>query len=71
MASSLVYADGAWGVGRPVRGGFALVSPHKSLEGSPVMVGGANATVAESDMLGPAVVPSISLSILLGICLTY
>ena len=60
VASSFVYADGAWGVGRPVSGGFAMVTPHKSLEGSPVVVGGTNATVAESDMLGPAVVPSVS-----------
>ncbi len=60
VASSFVYADGAWGVGRPVNGGFAMVTPHKSLEGSPVVVGGTNATIAESDMLGPAVVPSVS-----------
>ncbi len=60
VASSLVYADGAWGVGRPVTNGFALVTPHKSLEGSPVVIGDANATVAETDMLGAAVVPNLA-----------
>jgi outer membrane usher protein len=60
VASSLVYADGAWGVGRPVTNGFALVTPHKSLEGSPVVVGSADSPTATSDMFGPAVVPSLS-----------
>ena len=60
MASSLVYAGGGWGAGRPVTNGFALVTPHKSLDGSPVVVGDANATVAESDLLGPAVVPNLT-----------
>ena len=60
VASSLVYADGAWGVGRPVSGGFVLVTPHRSLEGSPVVVGGSNSSIAESGMFGPAVVPSVS-----------
>ena len=60
VASSLVYAGGAWGVGRPVTNGFALVTPHSSLEGSPVVVGPADAAIAKSDWLGAAVVPSIS-----------
>jgi outer membrane usher protein len=60
VASSFVYADGAWGVGRPVTGSFALVTPHKSLEGSPIVVGTADSVVAESDFLGAAVVPSVS-----------
>jgi outer membrane usher protein len=60
VASSLVYADGGWGVGRPVSNGFALVTPHKSLEGSPVAVGDAKATLAESGMFGPAVVPNLA-----------
>ncbi len=59
VASSFVYADGAWGIGRPVSGGFALVTPHKSLEGSPVVVGSADSVVAQSDFLGAAVVPSV------------
>ena len=59
VASSLVYADGAWGVGRPVTGGFALVTPHKSLDGSPVVVGATDSVVAESGWFGPAVVPKV------------
>ena len=39
VATSLVYADGAWGMGRPVTSGFALITPHESLQGSPVVVG--------------------------------
>jgi outer membrane usher protein len=60
VASSLVYADGSWGVGRPVTNSFALVTPHQSLEGSPVVLGGTNATVAQTDILGPAVVPNLA-----------
>ena len=59
VASSFVYADGAWGVGRPVNGGFALVTPHPSLEGSPVVVGNKDFTIAESSMFGAAVVPNL------------
>ena len=59
VGSSLVYADGAWGAGRPVSGGFALVTPHQSLEGSPVVVGAADQSIAESGMFGPAVVPNV------------
>ena len=39
VATSLVYADGAWGMGRRVTSGFALITPHESLQGSPVVVG--------------------------------
>ena len=60
IATSFVYADGAWGVGRPVNGGFALVTAHPSLGGSPVVVGGTDLLVAQSDWFGSAVVPSAS-----------
>ena len=59
VATSLVYADGAWGIGRPVTNGFALVSPHRSLDGSPVVIGPADSAMAESGMFGPAIVSSI------------
>jgi outer membrane usher protein len=59
VATSFVYADGAWGMGRPVRGGFALVTPHKSLDGSPIAVGSADQIMAQSDFLGPAVVTDV------------
>ena len=60
VATSFVYADGAWGIGRRIANGFALIAPHESLQGSPVVVGEAGSHVAESDWLGPAVVPSAS-----------
>jgi outer membrane usher protein len=58
-ATSFVYADGAWGIGRPVQGGFALVTPHSSLDGSPIVVGAADSVTAKSDVLGPAVVTNV------------
>ena len=58
IGTSFVYADGAWGVGRRVTSGFALITPHESLQGSPVVVGTADAPTAETDWLGPAVVSS-------------
>ena len=60
IGTSFVYADGAWGMGRPVTSGFALITPHESLQGSPVVVGGTDSLVAETDWLGPAVVPNAS-----------
>ncbi len=59
-ASSLVYADGRFGIGRPVSGGFALVAPHKSLGEADVLVGAPDAVIAESGWFGPAVAPSVS-----------
>ena len=58
VATSLVYADGAWGIGRRVTSGFALVTPHESLKGSPVVVGDADQPIAKTDWLGAAVIPS-------------
>ncbi len=58
VSTSLVYADGAWGMGRRVTSGFALITPHESLQGSPVVIGTAELRVAETDWLGPAVVSS-------------
>jgi len=60
VGTTFVYADGAWGMGRPVTSGFALITPHESLQGSPVVVGGAESPVAETDWLGPAGVPGAS-----------
>jgi outer membrane usher protein len=60
VATSFVYADGGWGIGRRIANGFAIITPHESLQGSPVVVGEAEARIAESDWLGPAVVPSAS-----------
>jgi outer membrane usher protein len=60
VATSFVFADGAWGFGRPVTNGFAIVTPHPSLNGSRVIVGQADAPVAQTDWLGSAVVPSLT-----------
>ncbi len=59
-ASSLVFADGAWGVGRTVTNGFAVVTPHPTLEGSSVVLGPSDAPVARTDWLGSGVVPSLA-----------
>lgn len=58
VATSFVYADGAWGIGRRVSNGFALVTPHESLKDSPVIVGTQDAILAQTDWLGAAVVSS-------------
>ncbi len=59
IASSLVYADGAFGLGRPVSGGFALVTPHKSLGKADLLIGSPDAVIAQSGWFGPAVAPSV------------
>jgi outer membrane usher protein len=59
VASSLVYADGVFGWGRPVSSGFAIVKPHASLDGRPVLVGSQDSVIARSGVFGPAVVPQL------------
>jgi outer membrane usher protein len=58
--TSFVMADGAWGIGRPVRNGFAIVEAHDSLEGRTVSVGAKGAEIARSDLAGPAVINEIA-----------
>ena len=56
--ASLVFADGAIGVSRPVGSSFAVVRPHKSLRGRTVVLDpSADGARARSDFLGPAVDP--------------
>ena len=57
--TGIAFADGAFAVGRPIRGGFAIVEPHRSLNGEKVTVGPRDAEIASSDMLGPALVPDV------------
>lgn len=60
VGAALAFADGAVGVGRPIRGnGFAILSPYNSLADKSVVVGTEDNIRAESDWLGPAVVPDI------------
>lgn len=61
FASSLVYAGGYFGVGRPVVDSFAIFAPIKNLKGQRIDVNpdkDDNYT-AKSDWLGPAVLPEI------------
>ncbi|MCB1518988.1 MAG: fimbrial biogenesis outer membrane usher protein [Hyphomicrobiaceae bacterium] len=60
VGSSLVFADGAFGVGQPIRGnGFAIVKPHESISDKTVSVGGSGDVRARTDWLGAAVVPDV------------
>lgn len=60
VGTALVFADGAFGVGQPVRGnGFAIVEPHTSIAGKAIAVGTGEDVRARSDWLGPAVVSDI------------
>ena len=58
--TALVFADGAVGVGQPVRGnGFAIIEPHASIADKAVTVGSGEEIRARSDWLGPAVVTDV------------
>lgn len=60
-ATSLAFADGAVGIGQPIRGGYALVVPHPTLAGGTVLVNPRSDGVeAMADAFGPAVVPNLS-----------
>ncbi|WP_210269849.1 fimbria/pilus outer membrane usher protein [Hyphomicrobium methylovorum] len=59
-ATSIAFADGVIGVGRPIRGnGFAILSPHESIADLTVVAGMPEDVSAEADWLGPAVVPNL------------
>ncbi len=54
------FADGAFGIGQPVRGnGFAIVEAHQSIAGKTVTVGAGEDVRARSDWLGSAVVSDV------------
>ncbi|WP_237068498.1 fimbria/pilus outer membrane usher protein [Microbulbifer guangxiensis] len=61
VGSSLAYADGSLGVGRPINDSFIMVRRHDTLDGSRILVderqGG---HVAIADGFGPAVVPTVN-----------
>ena len=57
-ASSVVYAGGRFGVGRPVGDAFALIDGHPTLDGKSIIVDPSDVgPVAKSGLLGAAVVP--------------
>lgn len=61
FGTAIGYADGNIAIGQPVRGGFAILSPHKSLSESQVKAGVyKDSHRAGSDGLGPLLVSDIS-----------
>jgi outer membrane usher protein len=61
LGSSLVFADGHFGVGRPIQESFAIVSPHPTLAGKEIRVDPAEEGYrARTDFLGSAVVPDLT-----------
>lgn len=57
IGTSIAYAGGAVGLGRPVQDSFVLASPHKAMKGEQVVIGRAldNRADALSGTFGPAV----------------
>ncbi len=59
-ASSVAFADGAWGVSRPIRDGFAIVVPGKSLADKEILINhGADFRVRSARERMPAVLPNL------------
>lgn len=61
VSTSLAYADGVFGVGRPINDGFAILSPHPSIKGEVIVGNRLNGGEyqAKSGLLGGAVVPNV------------
>jgi outer membrane usher protein len=60
-ASSIVFADGQFAIGRPVSNSFAIVSGHETLSDSNVIIAQPGEPPrAYADALGPAVVSGLS-----------
>ncbi len=62
FGTSLVFADGYFGISRPVNGSFVLAVPHPTLQGrvigiNPSAIGG---NAAQIDWAGAAVLPNLS-----------
>lgn len=62
MGTAVVFAGGYFGLGRPVTDSFAIIAPRKSLKGQKLMVNpdSEGNYIAQSDWLGPAVMPELS-----------
>lgn len=62
VGTSLVFARGRFGIGRPVTDSFAIVAPVKSLKGQTLFVNPDREGnyLAKTDWLGPAVVPELA-----------
>lgn len=61
FGTAVVFADGHWGLSRPVNGSFALIVPNQSLKGQQVGINpnGTGGYIAKTDGLGAAVVPDL------------
>lgn len=59
VGTSIAFADGKVGVGAPVRGGFAIVYPHESLQDKTINIGTRDQILARADGWGAAVVPNL------------
>lgn len=61
FGTAVVFADGRWGLSRPVNGSFALVVPNQGLQGQQVGINpnGTGGYIAKTDWLGAAVVPDL------------
>lgn len=60
-AGAVVYADGVWGLSRPVFDGFAVVAPHESLRGRTILIDPREGYYSStSDLFGPPVEPSLT-----------
>lgn len=61
FSTSLAFADGAFGIGRPITDGFALVTPHPAIEGDAIVGNRLNGGEyqARSGTFGAAVVPGL------------
>ena len=61
FGTALVFADGHYGIGRPIADSFAMVIPHPNLSGLTVGVNPVGEqNQAEADWLGPAVLSNLS-----------
>ena len=61
LGTAIAFADHQFAFGRPVRGGFAIVTPHEDLNGSLVRIDPfQDSARAESDGLGPLLVSGLS-----------
>ena len=61
VASAVAFADGHFGIGRPVRDAFAIVYAHPTLDDRVIEVEPSDeGPVARTDALGAAVVPDIN-----------
>lgn len=61
LGSSVAYADGTVGVGRPINDSFIMVRRHETLDGSRILVDERqDGHVAIADNFGPAIVPTVN-----------